>query len=133
MHQLIFLLALVSSDLQADPKSDYLIHCMGCHLVDGQGMPPDVPAFNEELGGLASTIAGRAYLVQVPGSAQSFIDDAELAEVLNWIIETYSADSKPENFQRFTQTEVSSYRYQTMNDPVKIRLSLQETLQKGNH
>ncbi len=119
----LLLLALSAS---ADPRSHYMIHCMGCHLMDGSGLPPDVPEFNHELAVLAATDAGRAYLVQVPGAAQAPVTDAALADVINWILKQYApqSDTAP-----FTEAEVKRYRGTPLPDPLAAR----EQLMKAHH
>ena len=62
---------LVSIATNAGPKTDYMIHCMGCHAMNGQGMPPEVPAFDSTLGDIVGRPGGRAYLIQVIGESLS--------------------------------------------------------------
>jgi hypothetical protein len=57
----------------------------------------------------AASAAGRRFIVQVPGASQSKLSDAELAQLLNWMIENLSS-APPASFARFTAAEVSSYR-----------------------
>ncbi|MBO6701651.1 MAG: hypothetical protein JJ921_04880 [Pseudomonadales bacterium] len=114
-------LTLWQPSLNADPKSHYMIHCMGCHLVSGEGMPPDVPAFNSDLSFLASTEDGRRYLVQVPGASQSLINDAELANLLNWMLKKYAPN--PET-RAFTGEEIIKYRHDILADPKAERTRL---------
>jgi hypothetical protein len=109
---------------QADPKSHYMIHCMGCHLPGGHGLPPEVPAFSDQLGKLVSTPEGKQYLVQVPGASQALLNDNELAHVLNWILTEYSRDTLPENFEFYTGSEVSRYRKNILADPGTARIKL---------
>ena len=120
-----FTLALwVSLQAYADPQSHYMIHCMGCHLADGSGQPPDVPVFNEQLGEFAITDEGRSYLVRVPGAAQALITDEDLAAVINWMLEKYSKDSLPEDFSPFTGDEVARHRKNILADPARMRAAL---------
>jgi mono/diheme cytochrome c family protein len=73
----------------APPAEDYLLHCSGCHQRSGAGVPGVVPP----LSGLAPFLAtpvGRAYLVRVPGVAQSSLDDERLAALLNWVMREMS-------------------------------------------
>ncbi len=58
----------------------------------------------------ANTAEGRKFLVQVPGSAQSKLTDAELADVLNWMIDNLSATPRPPQLRRYTAVEVGAYR-----------------------
>src|SRR5579864_3959782 len=73
-----------------EPAVNYMLHCMGCHTPDGAGEPGRVPSLRDTLVPFAGVPAGRRFLVQVPGSAQSKLSDAELAEVLNWMVTTLS-------------------------------------------
>lgn len=122
LSRLTLLIAVVfSSPIKADPESHYLIHCMGCHLTDGQGQPPEVPAFGEDTLKMAMTPAGRAYLIQVPGSSQAPLTDAELAAVLNWLLDEFTSKGK---FDKLTPEEVSHYRKTTLTNPAEIRSKL---------
>jgi hypothetical protein len=93
-----------------EPAVNYMLHCMGCHTPDGRGEPGRVPSVRDTLVPFANTPAGRRFLVQVPGSAQSRLSNAELAQVLNWMVGNLSAGPRPATFRRFTETEVAEYR-----------------------
>jgi mono/diheme cytochrome c family protein len=93
------------------PQTDYMIHCMGCHLVDGQGAPAaGVPSFVDRVGYYLVVPDGRPYLAQVPGAADSPLDDAELAAVLNWILARFGGTSLPADYVPLDAAEVSRYR-----------------------
>lgn len=117
---LLSLLLIAGSNVLAAPENDYMIHCMGCHLVDGTGMPPDIPAFDANLIRLVASSQGRAYLVQVPGASQAPLNDGELAGVLNWILEKYGNVE----FNPYTAEEVRAYRSVTLANPAAVRASL---------
>lgn len=122
MRFAIFLtLSFFLTDAEADPRSHYLIHCMGCHLVDGAGVPPEVPTFNHDLAFLAGTVEGRRYLVQVPGATQSPIDDAALAALLNWMLARYAPG---ESITPYSESEISEYRKEILADPISERARL---------
>ena len=87
-----------------------MLNCMGCHLADGSGAAGKVPSLRGALVPLSLTDAGRRYLVQVPGAAQSALSDAELAQVLNWMVQNLSAPPPPARVARFTGEEVARYR-----------------------
>jgi hypothetical protein len=72
----------------------------------------------------ANTAEGRKFLVQVPGSAQSKLSDAELAEVLNWMIDNLSAISRPPQLRRFTGGEVAAYRRTPLVSVAAVRARL---------
>lgn len=124
--RLVLLLALVATPLtmvQADDRvrANYLLACRGCHLVDGSGVPPEVPSLRNTLGQFLSSQEGRGYLVRVPGVAQSRLNDEELAEVLNWILDEFNVDSLPQGFRPFTAKEVAAVRGDILADPIGYR------------
>jgi hypothetical protein len=91
-----------------EPAMNYTLQCMGCHTPDGAGVQDRVPSIRTTLLPFARMAEGRKFLVQVPGAAQSTLSNAELAVLLNWMIENLSAERG--EFQRFTEAEVASYR-----------------------
>jgi mono/diheme cytochrome c family protein len=92
-----------------EPRINYMLQCMGCHTPDGSGEPGRVPSIKETLVPFAAAPDGRRFLIQVPGVSQSTLSDAELAELLNWMIQNLG-NTKPAHFTPFTAAEVSSYR-----------------------
>lgn len=101
-----------------------MLQCMGCHTPDGRGEPGHVPSVRDTLLPFANTAAGRQFLVQVPGSAQSKLSDAELAEVLNWMIDNLSSSPKPLQFRRLTAAEVAGYRRTPLVSVAPVRAKL---------
>jgi hypothetical protein len=97
-----------------EPRINYALQCMGCHTPDGAGVPDRVPSVRQTLLPFARMPEGRRYLVQVPGSSQSTLSNAELAELLNWMIRTLSDARSPEGFEPFTEKEVRAYRAKTL-------------------
>jgi len=95
-----------------EPRINYMLQCMGCHTPDGSGEPGRVPSVKETLVPFAGSPAGRRFLVQVPGAAQSTLSDAELAELLNWMIQNLSLrrSGAATAVTPFTGKEVASYR-----------------------
>lgn len=73
----------------------------------------------------AMLAAGRRFLVQVPGSAQCSLADAELAALLNWMIENLSAGPRPVKFKRYTAAEVALYRRTPL---VEVRVTRERLL-----
>lgn len=98
-----------------EPRINYMLQCMGCHTPDGSGEPGRVPSIKETLVPFAGSPAGRRFLVQVPGAAQSTLSDAELAELLNWMIGNLgrppaAGSGTGAGVTPFTAKEVASYR-----------------------
>jgi hypothetical protein len=93
------------------PETDYMLHCMGCHLVDGRGAPEaGIPGFVDRVGFYLQVEDGRGYLAQVPGAADSPLDDAELTALLNWILKRFGGRSLSTDYQPLSIAEVSHYR-----------------------
>ncbi len=77
---------------------------MGCHLVDGGGAPPTIPRLKDRVGYYLTIPHGRAYLAQVPGAANSLLDDRQLTDVLNWIVDEFAGASRPRTFEPYAQS-----------------------------
>jgi len=108
----------------ADPRSDFLMHCAGCHLADASGVPPYVPSLVGPLGRIASSPAGRDYLARVPGAAQAPLSDADLAEVLNWLLLEFNRETLPRDFRPLRAAEIARSRSRVLADPLKLRSEL---------
>ncbi|MEC7379380.1 MAG: hypothetical protein VX886_04240 [Pseudomonadota bacterium] len=104
-------------------RLNYMLNCQGCHAVDGRGLN-DIPTMADFVGKFLTVDGGRAYLVQVPGSANSPLSDQQLAEVLNWVLLTMSQPQLPQPFEPYTAAEVNDYRKQTMSDAAAVRRDL---------
>ena len=119
---LALLFALVThSVFAASPRINYLLYCSGCHRPLGEGNPPNVPTLHNELGLMMSVQEMRGYLARVPGSAPAPITDAELTDVLNWMLEQFNADTLPEDFKKLTVEEVTKAREESLADPNQYR------------
>ena len=119
---LALLFALVThSVFAASPRINYLLYCSGWHRPLGEGNPPNVPTLHNELGLMMSVQEMRGYLARVPGSAHAPITDAELADVLNWMLEQFNADTLPEDFKKLTVEEVTKAREESLADPNQYR------------
>ena len=114
----------------ADARQDYILNCMGCHLVDGMGKPPSIPRLADRVGYYLTVPQGRAYLAQVPGAANSLLTDAQLAAVLNWLVAEYAGASMPANFQPYDVAEVTKYRSARPADVDGLRHALHEELSR---
>jgi len=121
---LVLLLFAAPWSAMSDPRSDYLLHCAGCHRPDGTGLPPDVPSLAGPLGPLVAAPGGRDYLARVPGAAQAPLSDEALAAVLNWVILEFNADSVPPDFVPLSGKEVGASRRQVLADPLRARYQL---------
>lgn len=110
-----------------EPQINYMLQCMGCHTPDGSGEPGRVPSIKTTLAPFAASADGRRFLVQVPGASQSALTNAELADLLNWMIENLSV-VKPRSFTHYTEAEVASYRTTTLVAVKATRARLMQSL-----
>ena len=126
----VLLLAGCGTAFAYEPQTNYMLQCMGCHTPDGSGEPGRVPSIKETLVPFALSPNGRRFLIQVPGASQSTLSDAELAALLNWMIQNLSVN-KPAQFTRFTATEVASFRRTPLVDVQGARRLLLQSLHSG--
>jgi len=94
----------------ASAAANYLVNCQGCHKADGSGQPGYVPDFRGSVATFLAVREGREYLGRVPGTAQSFLGDAERAEVLNWIVTKFDPAHIPSDFVPYSAAELAAYR-----------------------
>ena len=126
------LLALaVACAASADPRSDYMLNCRGCHGPDGGGVPGAAPDFRGQLGRFLRVPGGREYLVRVPGTSQSELDDARTAALLNWMLREFSPAEVPADFAPYTPIEVAQVRRPALSDPQGARRALLRALEGG--
>ena len=100
----------LAGERTAAAQANYMLNCMGCHIADGSGAAGKVPSLRDSLVPLASSAAGRRYLVEVPGAAQSVLSNLELAQLLSWMVRNLSAQGVPPEVVDFTESEVAGYR-----------------------
>jgi mono/diheme cytochrome c family protein len=123
------LLTIATTSAQAyEPQVNYQLQCMGCHTPDGRGEAGRVPSVRNTLVPFASYSAGRKFLVQVPGAAQSRLSDAELADLINWMLANLSATPAPQGLQPFDAAEVARYRSTPLTEVKQARRRLLRTL-----
>lgn len=101
-------------------KYNYQMFCQGCHTPDGIG-GKDVPKIKNFIGNFLSFQQGREYLVRVPGSANSSLNDSQLAEVLNWIVLELGGKSVPADIKLYTAKEVGKLRQDPLFEVVNYR------------
>lgn len=107
---------------------NYMLHCQGCHLPGAEGFAGRVPPIRDFAGYFLHSGEGRRFLIRVPGVANSALDDHELAELMNWLVTTYSADQLPERFTPYTPAEVAALRRDPEPDPERARVRIIDDL-----
>jgi cytochrome c553 len=113
----------------ADPQTDYMLHCRGCHGPDGTGAAGAAPSFRGQVAKFLWVSGGREYLMRVPGTAQSELSDARTAALLNWILHEFSPQEIPAGFVPFSEAEVTRHRRPPLIDVVAVRGNLMRALQ----
>lgn len=115
------------SGLHVEPMAHaaviYAQNCQGCHGEAGRSVP-EIPALAGRVGYFARTPAGRRYLAQVPNVALNPSSDADIAELLNWLLATFSRAELPERFTPYTQSEVGALR----SERIEPRLARQRVV-----
>ena len=87
-------------------------------------MEDAVPRMNGFVGNFLHVPGGREFLVRVPGSANAALDDAALAELLNWILVTMSPDELPPSWSPYTAAEVGELRSAPLREVETVRARL---------
>ncbi|TCK43702.1 hypothetical protein B0G84_2044 [Paraburkholderia sp. BL8N3] len=113
----------------ARAKEGWVLNCMGCHTADGSGIPGKVPALRNSLGHFVGMPEGREFVMRVPGAANSALSDAELANVLNWVLDTMNPATRPVAFRPYTAEEIAAHRRPALTDVAKTRAGLVKRLQ----
>nr|WP_314530582.1 cytochrome C [uncultured Pseudomonas sp.] len=96
---------------------NYQLQCAGCHLGNGMGSPAnDTPRMTGFVGNFLKVPGGREFLVRVPGMSQSALNNAQLADLLNWLLreDGMAGKSMPAHYQPYSAEEVTQLRAATM-------------------
>ena len=107
---------------------NYTLNCQGCHLADASGMEGRVPRLRGEVGRFLHVPGGREYLIRVPGVATTPLDDAALAELMNWLLGEFSATELPDDFRPYTAAEVGALRRHPLVEVEAARARLLQSM-----
>jgi mono/diheme cytochrome c family protein len=107
-----------------DARGQYVLHCAGCHRVDGAGVPEKYVPDLRQLGAFLRVEGGREFVIQVPGVMGSGLDDRQVAEVANWLLATLARDSVVGNPPPYTAAEVTTARARPIADVAATRARL---------
>lgn len=94
----------------ARAQYNWVLHCQGCHGADARGTPGSVPRLTGNVASFLKIKAGRAYLGRVPGVAFVDLSDAEVAELLNWVVWRYDGLHVPRTFTPYSEEEIRLLR-----------------------
>ena len=120
-----------STSPASSPRALYVLHCSGCHGQDGSGSPSARVPDMRRLGNFLRVPGGREFLVQVPGVMGSGLDDAQVAVVSNWVLDTWAADSIPPGHRPYDAREIARLRLQPLVDVGVTRAALAQRAQQA--
>lgn len=103
----------------ADPEQarvDYMLKCQGCHRPDGSGDSTSNPPLARMVARFLAVPGGREFIGRVPGVATTNLDDARLANLVNWTLYRFDAGHIPTNFHPYTAAELARLR----QDPLRL-------------
>jgi hypothetical protein len=89
---------------------NWTLNCQGCHRPDGTGSEGTAPSLAGTVARFLSVPGGREYLGRVPGVATSALSNADLSEVMNWMLWRFDLANLPANFQPSTAAEIGQLR-----------------------
>ena len=93
------------------PQSDYVEHCSGCHGMQGNSAPAEIPVLRDRVGYFMCTREGRDYLIRLPNIAYSAItDNQQLADMMNFVVFGLGGNSAPKGTRPFSAAEVGRLR-----------------------
>ena len=93
------------------PQSDYVEHCSGCHGMQGDSAPADIPVLRDRIGYFMCTREAREYLIRLPNVAYSAIgDNQQLADMMNFVVFGLGGASAPKGTKPFTAAEIARLR-----------------------
>jgi hypothetical protein len=98
---------------------NWTLNCQGCHRFDGTGSDATAPSIAGTVAKFLWVPGGREYLMRVPGVATSPLSDADLAEVMNWMLWRFDRQDIPSTFKPFTAAELNPLRTR----PLRIEAS----------
>jgi hypothetical protein len=124
-------IALPTVGYSYEPRVNYEIQCMGCHLADGAGESGRVPSVRRTLVPFSMIAAGREFVLRVPGVAQSPLTDADIAAVLNWMARNLSDAPLPAGFRDYDAGEVHAMRGRPLAQVSAARQKLLERVHRS--
>ena len=112
------------------PAQIYARNCQGCHGELGTSVK-EIPTLAGRVGYFARLADGRRYLVQVPNVALNPSSDEDIAALLNWVLQTYSREQLPADFQPYTAAEVGGLRRARIDVVTERKRIIQELVSSG--
>jgi mono/diheme cytochrome c family protein len=113
------------------PRTNFILRCVGCHGMDGAGSEKGgIPDFRNYVGAFSRDEAGRTYVMHVPGVVNANLTNAEIADIMNYVMKTFGGPSLPDDYRPFDKAEVDRLRAVPVKDIVGLRRDLSASLAK---
>lgn len=106
-------------------RQNFILKCQGCHRADAGGDARSTPAMAGMIGKFLYVKGGREFLIRVPGMSTAVLDDAQLAELANYMLYRFDPANVPVDFRPYSALEVAKLRkFPLRTDAAKMRASL---------
>jgi mono/diheme cytochrome c family protein len=105
----------------------YAENCQGCHGAAGVSVT-EIPTLAGRIGYFARTAEGRRYLLQVPNVALNPSSDEDIADLMNWLLNTYSRAELPPDFRPYSTAEVAQLRQARIDVAAERRRIVEQLL-----
>ncbi|MDP1790428.1 MAG: cytochrome c [Methylibium sp.] len=105
-------------------RSQYVVHCAGCHGLDGAGSHVGNVPDMRKLGHFLRVPGGREFVIRVPGVMGSGLSDQQVADVTNWVLTTLAPASLPVDHVPYDAAEVQRARADPLVDVAAARAGL---------
>ena len=113
-------------------RQNYMLKCQGCHRADASGDARTSPAMAGTVARFLGVDGGRDYLARVPGVATAVLDDAALAELLNWTLYRFDRAHLPADFKPYTAAEIGRARTRPLRtEAAATRAALMTKIEAG--
>jgi mono/diheme cytochrome c family protein len=107
-------------------RATYVVHCAGCHGLDGSGSRLGQVPDMRRLGDFLRLPGGREFIVSVPGVMGSGLSDADVAAVTNYVLASIAPGSAPPGTPPYSTEEVRRARARPLVDVAAQRRRLVE-------
>jgi cytochrome c553 len=110
---------------------NWTLNCQGCHRSDGTGSSGTAPSLAGAVAKFLWAPGGREYLGRVPGVATSPLSNADLAEVVNWMLWRFDKEHMPPGFKPYTAAEIGQLRAQPLRLQSQMRTEMLKKAQES--
>jgi cytochrome c553 len=101
--------ALAAAAIAAYAPGTYLLYCGGCHGITGHSSDTAVPSLKGQVDAFLCLPEGREYIVRLPNVAFAPLGDAQLAELMNFVVSLGQTRGGKEDVP-YTAAEVGTLR-----------------------